>query len=215
MELRIGNNDWPFPTLIVQKGRWHRWVFFDTKSGAKEIINRRISNNERAAIRVARSYVDAQKDYFARMVRQTGTGFYAERLISTPGHQDGLYWTAAAGASESPFAPLVARAESEGYPGKIVRGKTIPYQGYYFRVLKAESQYTRGRDELREIAPHDRRLRADSMAGYIRFVWDHDHPGRSGRSGFPEGPGDKHFAHCLENHPLRSRPDLGAGRNYE
>jgi Protein of unknown function (DUF2950) len=96
MELRIGNNDWPSPILIVQKGRWHRW-FFDTKSGAEEIINRQISNNERAAIRVARSYVDAQKDYFARMVRQTGTGFYAERLISTPGRQDGLYWTAAAG----------------------------------------------------------------------------------------------------------------------
>jgi hypothetical protein len=46
--------------------------------------------------------------------------------------QDGLYWTAAAGASESPFEPLVARADSEGYPGKIVRGKTIPYQGYIF-----------------------------------------------------------------------------------
>ena len=143
MELRIGNNDWPSPILIVQKGRWHRW-FFDTKSGAEEIINRRISNDERAAIRVARSYVDAQKDYFARMVRQAGTGFYAERLISTPGRQDGLYWTAAAGASESPFAPLVARAESEGYPGKIVRGKTIPYQGYYFRVLKAQSPNTPG-----------------------------------------------------------------------
>jgi Protein of unknown function (DUF2950) len=26
MELHIGNNDWPLPILIVQKGRWHRWV---------------------------------------------------------------------------------------------------------------------------------------------------------------------------------------------
>jgi Protein of unknown function (DUF2950) len=137
MELQIGNNDWPLPILIVQKGRWHRW-FFDTKSGAQEIINRRIGHNERATIRVALSYVDAQKDYFARMIQQTGTGFYADRLISTPGRQDGLYWTATAGASKSPFAPLVAQAESEGYPGRIVRGKAIPYQGYYFRVLKAQ-----------------------------------------------------------------------------
>ena len=36
----------------------------------------------------------------------------------------------------SQFQILHARAESEGYPGKIVRGKTIPYQGYYFRVLR-------------------------------------------------------------------------------
>ena len=137
MELHIGNTDWTFPILIVQKGRWYRW-FFDTESGAEEIINRRIGRNELAAIRVVLSYVDAQKDYFARMIQQTGTGVYAERLISTPGYQDGLYWTAAAGASESPFARLVAQAQGEGYPGKIVRGKVIPYQGYYFRVLKAQ-----------------------------------------------------------------------------
>jgi Protein of unknown function (DUF2950) len=66
------------------------------------------------------------------MIQQTGTGFYAERLISTPGRQDGLYWTAAAGVSESPFASLVAQAEREGYPGKAARGKAIPYRGYYF-----------------------------------------------------------------------------------
>ncbi len=59
------------------------------------------------------SYVDAQKDYFARMIQQTGTGVYAERLISTPGYQDGLYWTAAVGASESPFAPLWRRRKAK------------------------------------------------------------------------------------------------------
>jgi hypothetical protein len=137
MELHIGNNDWPLPILIVQRGRWHRW-FFDMNSGAKGIINRRIGRNEVAAIRLASSYVEAQKDYFGRMVQQTGTGFYAERLVSTPGRQDGLYWTTATGAPESPFSVLVAQAESEGYPAKIVRGKAIPYQGYYFRVLKAQ-----------------------------------------------------------------------------
>lgn len=134
MELDIGNNDWPLPIPIVQKdGRW----LFDTKAGAQEIIDRRIGRNELAAIRVALAYVDAQKDYFARMKQQTGAGFYAERLISTPGHKDGLYWPAA-GGTESPFEAVVSEAEDEGYAGAFAGTRAIPYQGYNFRVLRAQ-----------------------------------------------------------------------------
>lgn len=143
MQLHVGDNDWPLPIPLVQKGRWHRWQF-DTQAGAEELINRRIGRNELAAVRVALSYVDAQKDYFERMKQQTGTGFYAERLISTPGRQDGLYWPAAGSASESPFGPLVAQAADEGYPGANFRGRPIPYQGYYFRILKAQGQNAQG-----------------------------------------------------------------------
>jgi Protein of unknown function (DUF2950) len=143
MELDVGNNGWPLPIPIVQRGRWHRWQF-DTESGAEEMINRRIGRNELAAIRVALTYVDAQKDYFERMKQQTGTAFYAERLISTPGRQDGLYWAAAGDALESPFGPLVAQAVDEGYPGANFKGRPIPYQGYYFRVLKAQGPNAQG-----------------------------------------------------------------------
>jgi len=135
MQLEVGANDWPLPIPIVQAGgRWQ----FDTQAGAEEIINRRIGRNELAAIRVSLAYVEAQKDYFARIKQETGTGSYAERLVSTPGHQDGLYWPAGAGNSESPFGPLVSQAEEEGYPGALVGGKPIPYQGYNFRILKAQ-----------------------------------------------------------------------------
>jgi Protein of unknown function (DUF2950) len=137
VELEVGPDDWPLPIPIVQSGRWDRWRF-DAQAGADELVNRRIGRNELAAIRVALSYVDAQKDYFGRMKQQTGTGFYAERLISRPGRQDGLYWPVAAAAAESPLGPLVAQAEDEGYPGAIVNGRPIPYQGYYFRVLKEQ-----------------------------------------------------------------------------
>jgi hypothetical protein len=137
MELEVGANDWPLPIPIVRSdGRWH----FDTKAGAQEIIDRRIGRNELAAIRVALTYVEAQKDYFELMKQQTGTGYYAERLLSTAGRHDGLYWPVAAGGEESPFGPLVAQAEEEGYPapGALVGGKPIPYQGYYFRILRAQ-----------------------------------------------------------------------------
>jgi hypothetical protein len=143
IELEVGNDNWPLPILIVQKGRWDRWRF-DAKSGADELVNRRIRRDESAAIRVALSYVDAQKDYFERIKQQTGEGVYAERLISRPGRQDGLYWQAAADAVQSPFGLLVGHAESEGYPGSIVNGRLTPYQGYYFRVLKAQGPNAAG-----------------------------------------------------------------------
>ena len=135
MTLDVGANDWPMPIPIVESnGRWH----FDTPAGAQEIIDRRIGRNELATIRVSLAYVDAQHDYFERMKQETGTGFYAQHLVSTPGRHDGLYWPASAGAPESPLGPLVATAIEEGYPGELVKGKPIPYQGYYFRILKAQ-----------------------------------------------------------------------------
>jgi len=136
-ELSVGNNDWTLPIPIVRKGG--RWSF-DTAAGAQQIIDRRIGRDELRAIRVLLTYVEAQKDYFDRAKQQTGTGAYAERLISTPGHEDGLYWPDTTGGAESPLAPLVAQAASEGYPTDfgVARMKPEPYQGYYFRVLKAQ-----------------------------------------------------------------------------
>ncbi|HTU55245.1 MAG TPA: DUF2950 family protein, partial [Acetobacteraceae bacterium] len=56
---------------------------------------------------------------------------------STPGQKNGLYWVASADAAESPLGPLVATAETQGYPGELAAGKPTPYQGYFFRILKA------------------------------------------------------------------------------
>ena len=143
VELRLGDNDWPLPIAIVQEGRWERWVF-DSRSDTREIIDRRIGRNEQAAIRVVLSYVDAQKDYFQRGKQQTGTGFYAERLISTSGRRDDLYSITAAGASKNPFGPLVMRVENECYSAKIVSGRMIRYQGYYFRAVNAQGPNAAG-----------------------------------------------------------------------
>ena len=133
--LDVGADDWPLPIPLVQvKGRWQ----FDSRSGAQEIVNRRIGRNEIAAIRVALTFVEAQRAYFDQSKQAGSPGEYAERLMSTPGHHDGLYWPAGANEPESPFGPLVAQAVEEGYPGDIVSGRQIPYQGYFFRVLKAQ-----------------------------------------------------------------------------
>ena len=46
----------------------------------------------------------------------------------------------AQGETESPLGPLIDAAEEAGYPGELVGGKPIPYEGYYFRILKAQGQ---------------------------------------------------------------------------
>ena len=134
-ELDVGPDDWPLPIPLVESnGRWT----FDTKAGAQTVIDRRIGRNELSAIRTLLACVDAQHDFFARARQTEGRGIYASRILSTPGHHDGLYWPAAAGEPESPLAPLVAAAQDAGYPGEVSGGKPIPYEGYYFRVLKAQ-----------------------------------------------------------------------------
>jgi len=132
-ELDVGPNDWPMPIPLVQNsGRWT----FDTKAGAQTIIDRRIGRNELTAIQTLLASVDAQHDYFERVKQTTGNGEFATRMLSTPGHRDGLYWPAAEGEPESPLGPLVDAAQDAGYPGELVKG--IPYGGYYFRILKAQ-----------------------------------------------------------------------------
>jgi hypothetical protein len=134
-ELDAGPDDWPFPIPLVESnGRWT----FDTAAGAQTIVDRRIGRNELSAIRTLLASVDAQHDYFDLMKRQTGKGVYATRFISTPGHHDGLYWSVAAGQPESPLGPLIEAAQEAGYPGELIGGKPVPYEGYYFRILKAQ-----------------------------------------------------------------------------
>jgi hypothetical protein len=134
MILSVGTNDWPLPIPIVKAGgQWH----FDSLQGAQDLIDRRIGRNEIAAIRTSLAYVDAQKLYFS-MASDQGRAAYAERLVSRPGRRDGLYWPTQAGEPDSPLEPLIEQAIDEGYPGANASGKPIPYQGYYFRILKGQ-----------------------------------------------------------------------------
>jgi hypothetical protein len=67
---------------------------------------------------------------------------YAQKLGSTAGKRDGLYWPAdtAKGEEASPFGPLVA--ESAPYFEGRVAGD--PYRGYYFRILTRQGQHAPG-----------------------------------------------------------------------
>ena len=130
--LIIGAEDFPFPIPIVRKD--NRWSF-DTAAGLDEILRRRIGRNELSAIEVCRAYVQAQNEYAALDPADLGPHVYAQKIVSSPGKKDGLYWPAAEGQQQSPLGDLFAAASAEGYkPG----AKPIPYHGYYYRILKGQ-----------------------------------------------------------------------------
>lgn len=135
MRLIVGKLEWPLPIPIVRVGGQWR---FDSTEGAQEIVDRQIGRNEVAAIRTSLAYVDAQHDYFDRSAGEPGGSRYAQRLVSSEGAYDGLYWPVAAGEPESPLGPLLDTARDEGYPGEVSAGQPIPYQGYFFRVLTGQ-----------------------------------------------------------------------------
>jgi Protein of unknown function (DUF2950) len=138
--LTVGANDWKMPIPIVNEdGKWR----FDTAAGKQELLYRRIGHNELGAIAACRGYIDAQKDYAAVGHDSLPAGIYAQKLMSSPGKQDGLYWETAAGDPASPAGPLLADASAEGYAGEGL-GKAQPYHGYFYRVLKAQGPAARG-----------------------------------------------------------------------
>jgi hypothetical protein len=125
--LSVGDGDWPFPVPIVMRtGRW----YFDGKTGREDVLLRRIGENELDAITICRGFVEAQKQY----AEDSGDHQYAQRIISTPGKQDGLYWENSDGTPSGPIAKAVAKAIAEGYS----TAKPTPYHGYLFKVLKGQ-----------------------------------------------------------------------------
>jgi len=131
--LVIGDDEWPSPVPIVEKGgKWH----FDSAAGRQEILYRRIGENELDAIEMCRGYVEAQKEYASERHNGAHVNQYAQRTISTPGKQDGLAWRAADSTWQGPVGEAVAEAIEKGYTGK-----SSPYNGYYFKVLKKQGPY--------------------------------------------------------------------------
>ncbi len=127
--LIVGNDDWPFPLPLKKVG--NAW-YFDTTEGRQELLQRRIGRNELDAIEICRGYVEAQHEY-ALAKKEGDVNQYAQRIISTPGQQDGLAWRNADGTWDGPIGEKVALAIARGYTNR-----DEPYHGYFFKVLKGQ-----------------------------------------------------------------------------
>jgi len=128
--MSVGNDDWPLPIPIVKRnGKW----YFDSKAGREVILLRRIGANELDAIEICRGYVEAQQEYATEKHDGSTLNQYAQKMISTPGKQDGLAWKNADGTWGGPIGETVAEALEQGYSDK-----SQPFHGYYFKVLKGQ-----------------------------------------------------------------------------
>jgi hypothetical protein len=137
--LLMGVNAWPMPIPLVRVGGVWR---FATEEGIEELLNRRIGGNENAALEVLRAYVGAQIQYASVDRDGDGVRQYAQKLASTEGKHDGLYWPADAAKGEevSPVGPLVA--ESAPYFKGHKEGD--PYRGYHFKILTRQGKNAPG-----------------------------------------------------------------------
>ena len=129
--LEVGQERWPLPVPLVRiAGKW----YFDAKAGRDEILFRRVGANELDAIEVCRGFVEAQQDYALELHDGARMHQYAQRITSTPGKQDGLYWRNADGTDGGPISEGVAKAIEEGYDVETESA----YHGYIFQVLKGQ-----------------------------------------------------------------------------
>jgi hypothetical protein len=137
--LYIGAENWPTPIPLVKNssGAW----YFDTETGKKEILYRRVGRNENDAIEVLHTLVDAQQEY-ASQARDGDAKHYALRFLSAEGKRDGLFWKTTDTEPPSPIGPLIADASMQGYSAK--QGDVKPFHGYYYRILTKQGPAARG-----------------------------------------------------------------------
>jgi hypothetical protein len=181
----IGKDNWPTPIPLARNnGRW----FFDTKAGLDEVINRRVGENEFSAITTCRAYAVAQWEYYTEGDwDHDGVAEYAQKLISTPGGHNGLYWETAEDDKPSPLGKFIGAAQAEGYgpeastdenAGKGGSDKDAPqidrapYHGYYFKILTRQGPHAPG-------GKYSYVINGNMIAGYALVAY----PDKWGNSG--------------------------------
>jgi hypothetical protein len=122
--LAVGPENWTLPIPLVKVANGWR---FDMKAGSAEIRARQIGRNELDAVQSVLAYHDAQMDYAS--VDRDGDGAleYAQKIFSTPGKHDGLYWAPDDSGQISPLGPSFGKAiadeEWHGYRFRILHGQ--------------------------------------------------------------------------------------------
>jgi hypothetical protein len=159
----VGEIMWPFPFPIVkaENGRFA----FDPVVGIEEIINRRIGENEIQTIETVRGYVDAQQEYATADHDGDGVLEYAQRLVSSPGRADGLYWPQSRALGDSPAAPYLDYVQFD-------ESKNDGYFGYRYKVLTRQGGNIAG-------GPYDYVINGSMISGFALVAW----PVRYGETG--------------------------------
>jgi hypothetical protein len=167
--ITVGKDHWPFPLPIVQVNDGWR---FDTAAGRREIRRRQIGKNELRTIEVCRVYVTAQREYASVPREADGVIKFAQHVMSSPGRRDGLYWEVAEGEPPSPLGPLMAAAAREGHTPRKPGQPSMPFHGYFYKILKSQGPNAPG-------GSHSYLINGNMVAGFALVAW----PAEYGSSG--------------------------------
>jgi hypothetical protein len=152
----IGFEAWPFPIPLVKAENGWR---FDTAAGIGEVVKRRIGENELSAIAALHAYVDAQRQYASAPRDGTEVRQFAQKLRSTEGKKDGLYWQAKEGEEPSPAGPGIKDAST-------------PHAGYHFKILTSQGAAA-------PAGKYNYVINGRLIAGFAMVAWP-DEYGKSG-----------------------------------
>jgi hypothetical protein len=170
--LYIGETSWPFPIPLVKKdGRWG----FDVEAGKDELLNRRIGGNELSTLETVRAYVEAQREYAAKDRDGDEVLEYAQKITSTAGAKDGLYWPPQLDGEISPLGPHAAQAQAQGYFGRGPRSEDVPaepFHGYFFKILTRQGKSAPG-------GKYDYITNGNMIGGFALVAW----PAEYGQTG--------------------------------
>ena len=160
--LQIGDKLWPLPFPLVKFD--DGWAF-DTYAGLEEIVNRRVGENELATIETMRAYVDAQEEYASVDRDGDGVEEFAQKLVSTEGTTDGIYWPTDAVNGESPAGDLDQSELDDAAKGE-------GYFGYKYKILTGQGDRIAG-------GAYDYIINGNMIAGFGLIAW----PAKYGETG--------------------------------
>lgn len=190
--LYVGAENFPFPIPLEFKGGGWR---FDTATGVREILARRIGANELAAMEVCRTYQLAQLDYAQADCCGGGKCAYAQRFVSDPGARNGLDWRTKETGTPTCLCQLahgIVPAEASDGPD------TMTLNGYVFKILTAQGPAAKGGSRSYVVGGH--MVGGFALAAYP-LCW-----GTSGVASFLIGPDGRLYERDLGT----ATPDWGA-----
>ena len=138
--LYIGADNYPYPIPLV-KNSASRW-YFNTLAGKDEVLARRIGKNELLAMNAVSAIKNAEELFFRGAPGIKPAEEYTQKILSTPGKQDGLYWEVPADQPSSPLGRLNDFAKN--VVASTRPGEPPIFDGYYFRILAMDSDDANG-----------------------------------------------------------------------
>ena len=152
--LYIGAENWPTPIpLVNRRSSW----YFDTAASEKEILYRRVGENEMSTIVVCQQLAEAEKEYYSAHNNE-----YAQKIFSDAGQRNGLYWKAKATNPTARSVPSWRQPSPKATPQREMTLPRLP-------IVAISTTSSRSRVPALQVGPRSY-IANGKMTGGFAFV---------------------------------------------